>query len=223
MDPATDVYIARSRMSSVMPASVVPVAGLRGLLDRYVDENGMLSPPWPGPDRKTSGSWVWSDFSAERVRERAEAIFSAALQCYDHFTNTLLASLAARMRVAATSPAVARGSVMFSDRPDYQGAPMLFWHLEPLPLGCDASRAEFVLGERPTHRLEERRDQLRSARPDAARWIFAVSSSSALDIFGVAPAAQYMYEWLWDDLKTIGWVKGLVSASWPQDVVPPLA
>jgi hypothetical protein len=217
MDPAAHVYV------SPFPTSFVPVAGLRALLERYADENGMLAPPWPGPDRATAGGWVWSDFSAERVRERAEAILTAGLQCYEHFAATLLASLAPRMRIAATLPAIARGTVTFSDRIDYEGAPLVRWHLEPLAPGEGASHAELVLGE--TQRagaLAEWDAQLKRARPEAARWIFAVESRGVLDIFGDAPAAQRMYTWLWDDLKVIGWVDGLAPGSWPREFVPPL-
>jgi len=217
MDPATDAYVTS------FPVSLVPVAGLQALLERYADDGGMLAPPWPGPDRETAGSWVWSDFSAERMRERAEAIFTAALRCYEHFANKLLASLAPRMRIAATLPAIARGTVTFSDRVDYEGAPLVRWHLEPLASSEGLSRAEFVLDDaEPGEALTEWDAQLKTARPDAARWIFSVSSYGVLRIFGDAPAAQRMYGWLWDDLKAIGWVTGLAPADWPREIVPPL-
>lgn len=217
IDPATDVYVTS------FPVSFVPVAGLRALLERYTDDDGLLAPPWPGPDRETAGSWVWSDFTAERVRERAETIFTAALRCYEHFAGRLLASLAPRMRIAATLPAIARGTVTFSDRVDYEGAPLVRWHLEPLAPGEGLSRAEIMLGDAErADALTEWDAQLKTARPEAARWIFAVNTGGVLDVFGDAPAAQLMYTWLWHDLKAIGWVDGQAHTSWPHGVVPPL-
>jgi len=195
-------------------------SGLSALLERYVDEQGMLSPPWPGPDLETPATKVWSDFSPVRVRERAEAIFSAALQCYDYFTNTLLAPLASRMRIAATLPAMAQGTVSFLDRPAYEGAPCLRWHLEPLAADAGPPRAEFALEEGEVEpSLADLHADLTGARPDAARWIIAVRFNGVLDIFGKLSAAQQMYSWLWDDLAAIGWVEGLKSPRWPD--IPP--
>lgn len=186
--------------------------GFVSALRRYVDEAGWLAPPWPEQDQEPTNSWVWDGFSRERMRERAEAIFTAALQGYQHFAESLFASLASRMRMAVTMPAIARGVVSFSEYPHVAGAPQAQWHLEPLASG--ESRACFELGTWKRLGVEGHglTDALHAARPNAARWVFAVAENSALNLFGASPAAELMYGWLWNDLKALSWVTGLPSS-----------
>jgi hypothetical protein len=215
LSPATDALITSM-------GRIVELGGLRDALMRHVDGQGFLAPPWPGPDRSTPGSWVWSDFSAERVRVRAEAIYAAALQTYEYFSTELLAELASRMRVAVTLPAVARGTVFFSDRPDFSGAPLLDWALIPLVSG--PTRVEFQLGTRRTvdDLLADTDQALKATRPDAARWIRGVAHGGVLDIFQPAPATQLTYKWLWDDLQPLGWTSGSFSPGRSDDHLPRL-
>lgn len=189
---------------------------LQDALRRYADPDGMLHSPLPGPDRRTSGGWVWSDYSAEAVRTRAEAVYRIATQAYEELVGTLFSTLAPRMALAATLPAHVRVEVGMSESSvDDRGPSFTYW-FEPQRTGRSTASAELnPSGASGWDRVAEIDDQLAALRPHAASWLSSmVHTSFDVDLLGSFPAAQQVYEWLWADLERVGWVEGNLGY-WP--------
>lgn len=105
------------------------------------------------------------------------------------------------MQIAATLPARLTGTLILShidiriDR-----TPYVVWHLDPLPPGSK-NEVQIEIGkERPAreHMLE------------AAGWISSPQYADS-EFFGKTPATELAYEWLWDDLRRVSWVKGMFN------------
>ena len=200
---------------------IVPVEGLATCLDRHTNEQGILNPPWPVPDGPGNGS-VWGGFSAERTRQRAEQIYTAALDAYSYFSESLFLPLSPRLHTAAMLPAVARGHISFLPATELGGAPLITLCLEAK--GSRPTEAAFDLVDvgdsaSPFAGADER---LKAARPQHSRGLHSTWSKGVLDIFGRLPAHQLLYKWLWDDLRGVNWFTGGPLSDWPSDRVPSL-
>ncbi len=172
---------------------------------------GELAPPWPGPDRGPDiGGWVWSPYSEAALLKRTSAVFEAALRAYCQLVETWFPAVGPSLQTYATLPATLVGKLEYdSSRPGYTGGPVLQWYLDPKPRPSDSS-VEIQLGSRGGDSwsqvdklVQDIGQRLRVLRPEARRWIFASYSSTALDIFGAAPATEVAYGWLIADLKRV--------------------
>lgn len=202
---------ATLRVGTVYGFARVPLpASLRDGLGHYADADGLLHCPVPGPDRRTGGSYVWSDFSPERVRDRAHAAYEMALAGYAHFAETLFAALAPRMRLAVILPASLELDVRMRDSPSGELGAGFEHAFEPLVTGPSRVVSHLNSPRRDDDsRLADNDRRIAELRPQAARWLSAAwHVSFKVDMFGSSPATQLMYEWLWADLAAIGWVHG---------------
>jgi hypothetical protein len=74
------------------------------------------------------------------------------------------------------------------------------WHLDPLPPGSK-NEVQIDIGKE------------RAAREhmlEAAGWISFPQYADS-EFFGKTPATELAYEWLWDGLRRVSWVKGMFN------------
>jgi len=165
-----------------------------------------LQMPWPGPDRKMSGSmWIWEPYTDKQILARARFVYAGALEGYQQLVDMWFPRLASRMQTAVTLPARLVGVIA----PQNQGksSPTISWYWEALPYGSQ-SIVDVQIGEiglDDTYLLSAF-DRVRSLRREAVTWIGATLFNGVLRIFGSNPMTELVYTWLWDDLKRIAWV-----------------
>lgn len=182
----------------------------------------MTSPrPIADQDFPEGGGYEWEMFSEERIRIRAEAVYSAAFEGYQQLVATWFPRLAPRLAHAVLLPSRLVGIVTVPQRaPDgrYSGhlGPGITYFFEPLPedalsavdiqLGSEDEVYDLEFRDRLFERL---RQQIRYLRPHAAGWLHPWLTSSVLDIFCSEldryAAAEIAFKWLSNDLKEIGW------------------
>ena len=185
---------------------------------RYVIEllkergNDEIRSPWPGPDREYGKGWVWGPYSPDRLLARTRAVYGAALEGYEDLATRWFSPFAPWLGTAAALPATLKGIVNIpTDASGSLSQPSILWYLEPRQIGAP-SAIDIVLG---TTKLEDIDadalwDRYRSARPDRPAASGFVCDS-VLDIFGATPVTELVYDWLWNDLRQIGWVEGLFA------------
>ena len=184
-------------------------ARLRAYIDRLGREGkDSLSPPWPGPDLP-SGRWAWGRYSDERLLAHTVAVYEAALQGYRQIVEEWFPRFASHLETMVALPARLVGTLIPARSDEYNDGPTLGIYLEPLPVGSP-DRVDIELG---TTRLAD--DVLRGAferfrqlRPDAIVWVNPRLTHGRLDVFGADAVTEIVYDWLWDDLSRLKWVKG---------------
>jgi hypothetical protein len=168
-----------------------------------------MTPPWPTADRwddpklrhtETGSVYVWEPYFPGTLLARVQIVLEGALDGYQRFVQEYFGQLAPHMQIAATFPARLAGTLILSHvdtRMDR--TPYVAWHLDPLPPGSENEVQINVGMERAAreHMLE------------AARWISPQYADS--EFFGKTPATELAYEWLWDDLRHVSWVKGMFN------------
>ena len=190
---------------------------VRPLRERLERGEAELQPPFPGPDQPLRSGFVWDPWSEERLIDRVRAVYETALRGYRSLTSGLFASLAPWMQMAVTLPARLRGYVQPTNPLEgIAGGPLITWWLEALPSEQDIDVALLLTHEdrREESAREFRRSALRSRelRPAQAHWLDSTLRSSYLEVFDLWAAQELVYHWLWDDLKRIRWVDGLLGA-----------
>jgi hypothetical protein len=223
--PAGDAIRARGNiMFQVSNGRRIPAERLAAALQLRLDSGeAAIEPPFPGPDLSGQHRFIWEPWSEQRLLERTRAVFTAALLGYEALVTGLFASLAPWMQTAVTLPAVLHGELNPGDPAvGFTGGPTIAWWFEALP-SDDTSRVEIKIEceDRRREQYEEFRGtalRSRTLRPREARWLDATLSSSMLEVFGLWSAQELVYHWLWDDLKRIRWVDGLLTQTpnWPR-------
>lgn len=190
---------------------------LRAEMNRFqkVGETKLHS-PWPGPDRDFGGVWIWSPYTDERMLARAQAVYGGALEGYRQLVDTWFPKLAPRLQTAVTLPARLVG-VVVPPRPEkgFWGGPSISWYLDALPYGSQ-STVGLRLGKHHIRAQDvdsrSALERLRSLRPQATMWIDFTTHQGFLDIFHPNSATELAYNWLWDDLRRVSWVEGMLGS-----------
>jgi hypothetical protein len=169
-----------------------------------------MTSPWPTADRwddpklrhtGTGSVYIWEPYSPETLLARVQIIFEGALEGYRRFVEEYFRQFAPHMQIAATLPARLTGTLILShidtriDR-----TPYVAWHLDPLPPGSK-NEVQIDIGKE------------RAAREhmlEAAGWISFPQYADS-EFFGKTPATELAYEWLWDGLRRVSWVKGMFN------------
>ena len=172
-----------------------------------------IEPPWPTATGPPRGPFVWSTYTPHELLLRARAIFSGAIEIYMALVQRLFAPLAPGLTRAALHPFVIEGSLSAGKNTWREGEwPDITWILSPLEVG-EAPRVDFEIGRSMPSWLEADinadRLLLKRRRPAAPPWVGPVRVSQFLDILDPKPATKLAYSWLFDDLKTIAWVRGV--------------
>jgi predicted esterase len=177
-----------------------------------------ITNPWPGPDLEDNKRrWVWSQYSRERLQYTTSVIYFNAIIAYIQIVEELFPNLKNRLLKYSTFPAIFRGSLFFIPKDDDDsGKPVLSWYLDPLPKD-QSIQVLIEISERDEKDslvesdLKNLFDKLRTLRPESAGWISAQRCEEVLDIFHPTPVREIVYDWLWNDLKKISWVKGILG------------
>jgi hypothetical protein len=219
-----DVEAALAQFNPAAPVKLddrlVAVRSLARCLQRMKDEGAPeIGSPWPTADQLSHRPtrMIWDLFSPEQQLQRARAVYGATIRAYENIVERWFTAIKPRMRVAATLPAMLRGTyAAAATEPGGQQnwtGPVFDWYLDPLPLGSE-SGVEISLGGEPGPRTWERRQEqmaqqhrrLVAMRPEDSGWLSAVHHMEAAgDLFKPAPLAPLVYSWLKADLASTHW------------------
>lgn len=179
---------------------------LKELQDSGVD---LLTDPWPTPDRPSHHSgWVWDAYSEQRLLERANFIYAAALRIYETIVSRWFRTMASRLLFHARLPAQLSGWLTVMP----EVGPCLQLETRSRPAG-ENSEVKIELGlpdgfaDTWQSYWEEEITKLRQLRPAASEWIYPLSQSGLLDVFGSRPATRLAHDWLTDDLHRLNWLE----------------
>lgn len=180
------------------------------LLKLIERDRDIVSDPWPARDvTNPKGSVVWNFYSDERLLERTNAIYSAALRIYERMVDRWFCGFRDRLRLYRLLPVRLEGRLTCS-RPQEPASvgPNLTWWTRSLPAG---ERSTVVIemggGEDLDHFLywREEENNLRQLHPEyetlPALWV----SGGGGAIFNDRPATDLAQQWLIDELRELGW------------------
>ncbi|MFD7135916.1 hypothetical protein [Streptomyces sp. NPDC059894] len=171
---------------------------------RWADADGLLHSPYAVPDQEHSRQryWVWDTYSPEQLRLRTEQVLTAAVEIYTALVDTWFPQLKPALGLASAAPAALIGD-LYTAPPHGKDAyepPSMRLSLHPSPSSS------------VTVRLVPSRDALytpvpppaHGPRPTKSPW--ARPSTPVLsepEIFDDAPATDYAYAWLHEDLHRL--------------------
>ncbi|MET7453147.1 hypothetical protein ABZT03_14860 [Streptomyces sp. NPDC005574] len=171
---------------------------------RWADADGLLHSPYALPDQRLIRPryWVWDAYSPEQLRLRTEQVLTAAVEIYTALVDTWFPHLKPVLGLASATPAALIGEL-------YTAPPRGKDFFEPpsLRLALRSSPSSSV-----TVRLVPSEDALYEPVPPPAHVMRPTRSSwarpstpviSEPEIFDDAPAADYAYAWLHEDLHRL--------------------
>jgi len=143
---------------------------------RELDHTDLPS-PWIGPDL-TQGKRLWDLYSPQRLRERIQMVYQAALDIYQQMIETWFLELKPGFQIAATLPARLVGHlspVLGDNAMGTTEPPRFHWFLEALPEG-ESNQVEIHINEDYIHKSEKERinkaqRKINSLRSKSAIWI----------------------------------------------------
>ena len=187
---------------------------------------------YPGPDIAPSYEAPWGQYRPESIQVRAEAVAAAAMKCYLELAELMTPNFGDTLGVRGLMPVEFYGNLHYTksdnDDPDWWGPPEpgLAWLLKPVPsLGrTPVDRISIANSVSLTLNDAAREAELHDERNELYHWHeqrlverpayepFAASFSTHFghfDILSDRPATRLALRWLWEDLKGLGWVKGM--------------
>lgn len=196
------------RRRPIPPAIVeAEIADLRARGETAVRE------PWPGQDLPF-GRFIWSGYSSNRLLERAQAVYEAAIEIYAQLVDNWFHAFARRLRLRALLPARLVAVVVPGVTEDLYRGPGIGYAFLPLRVGA-TSRVEMqlgryedldgILGTEPFGAIDAAIARERPGRPDLhASYV----SSAHLEVYGAMPANELAWSWLAKDLRDLGFGAG---------------
>jgi hypothetical protein len=174
-----------------------------------------ISDPWPAADNldlKVGGGPAWIFWTQEQTLVRVRAVVEDALKGYQILSSTLFSAFQPHLETAVLLPARFVGYLR-PGRPERGGftdGPGLEWYLEPLPQDM-STVVDIQVGDPPFWNdpdfFEAQSTRIRILRPAAQKWAHASQHGIAwFWLFDPSPAYELMLNWLWSDLKDLGWV-----------------
>ena len=171
-------------------------------IDRlHLEEKKELSFPW----------FSIKQLSPEQILVQARDIYTQAIETYQKIVTQWFPNFSDSLQTMALLPAQIAGVVIpLSLNRSPAG---VSWYWNPLPPGS-VSKVDFVLGDRPRSGEENcfslAFKQLYYQRPQVLERSGKRMTVHTIDptIFCLRPVTELVYNWLWNDLKQIFWVKG---------------
>lgn len=159
-------------------------------------------------------------YSPEVLLVYAENIYRQAVKGYECLVNNWFPKFSSQLPLASILPAQLIGVVVPPKHASDSVSLGIYW--EALPYGSQ-SDANFSLSDRQpapdTSRYQTAITQMRVLRPKGLMYpSFKVFSQTPLTArwLGECPVTELVYQWLWEDLRKMGWVKGeLGNAGYP--------
>ncbi len=194
-------------------------------MHRLVDPSasGPVTEPWPGRDAELGG-WVWSGYTPERMLERTRAIYGGALTAYREMSEGILASFGDALGHAALLPAVLEGRLTAPQGDQFEHGPQLEYTLRPVgtpgPAGQrqGSDNVDIALVEDTPHpslawdedwwqTAAAERNRYEQRNPGVTTFSALSQTRTMADLWGPRPATTNALEWIWKDLRELGWVK----------------
>jgi hypothetical protein len=151
------------------------------------------------------------DWTPEVLLAYATDIHQGAVAGYEQIVTTWLARLKPKLPLASIWPAQLVGLVVPPKPGSEEISLIRFWR--PLPMN-QTSGVDFRLGDRPIldedPRWHAAPEQFRVLRPQASTYpgpTLRTMSPLSTQWLGACPVTELVYQWLWDDLYKVGWVK----------------
>jgi hypothetical protein len=171
-------------------------------IDRlHIEEKKELSSPW----------FSIKQLSPEQILVQAIDIYTQAIETYQKIVKQWFPNFSDSLQTMALLPAQIAGVVIPPSLNRSQAG--VSWYWNPLPPGS-LSKVDFVLGHRPISGEENcfslAFKQLYYQRPQVLERSGKRMTVHPIDptIFCLRPVTELVYNWLWNDLKRIFWVKG---------------
>ena len=170
-----------------------------------------LDAPYPQADRaRPASAWITSYFTAQRIVERARAVYGAALQAYKQLVLDWFPKFAPRLTHFAILPVQIHGILIPEARENHPGQSPFTYRFDPLPQGSQ-NEVSFEIGSVQQARDififgEEHLEQMKRLRPQSADWLEVFSCGSGLEeICQNDPCTRIVYNWLESDLREVNW------------------
>ena len=173
-------------------------------LQRRLPQMDSIEVPWPLAD-KVGGSFIEDNFSDEQLEARIRRIFTTAMEAHRWYSETVFKSVSTLAPTHGIRPARCE-MLVIRDREIRPFGTSLVWAFEPLnenepeqtKLSWQEEEYKFIPD--PEHW-----EQVRAMRP-SAKFFGHSHHQQVLDIFGLSPTIDLVYDWLTSDLKRLGWV-----------------
>ena len=180
------------------------------LLKLIERDNDIVSDPWPARDvADPEGNSIWNFYSDERLLERTNAVYSAALRIYERMVDKWFCGFRDRLRLYQLLPVRLEGLLACSQQQDPASVgPNLTWWTRSLPAG---ERSTVVIemggGEDFDHLSywREEENNLRQLHPEYETVPALRVSGGGGAIFNDRPATDLAQQWLIDELRELGW------------------
>lgn len=169
---------------------------------RWGDRHGMLHHPYAPPDQERGAhvEWVWDTYSPEQLRLRTEQVLTAAVEIYTALVDTWFPQLNKALGLASAIPAVLSIDLYTPRVSDSDDAPRIRAALQPSSNSSVTVRLisspEALYAPTASSTVS-----LQAARSPWARTGTPVISEP--EIFDDAPATDYAYAWLHEDLHRL--------------------
>ena len=171
----------------------------------------ILSDPWPDADLPSVSGSGWSRYSDERLLERTQSIFMAALRIYRAMVEKWFPSFVDRLGLYRLMPVRLEGRLVRGHRGNV-GWPRLSWCPVILPLG-ECSTVAFDIGtefqnyEYWDGYFESQIDAFARLRGGDTERLGLFHTSGWVPGWEPRPATELAYGWLSGELIDLGWAK----------------
>ena len=171
----------------------------------------ILSDPWPDADLPSVSGSGWSRYSDERLLERTQSIFMAALRIYRAMVEKWFPSFVDRLGLYRLMPVRLEGRLVRGHRGNV-GWPSLSWCPVILPLG-ECSTVAFDIGTEYQNYeywdgyFESQIDAFARLRGGDTKRLGLFHTSGGVPGWEPRPATELAYGWLSGELVDLGWAK----------------
>lgn len=183
------------------------------LIDNHI-ENGRTSivAPYPVSDKQHTPGWVWSSYSPERFLEKVQFVYGTAFSEYMQMAETVFIKLKEDLRTAKLAPCELVGGLEFNENSNsFEDSPALTWYMKALPInarnGVDIQFRKIEFNDDELfHSLIRHNLKM---RPGIENRDVVHITSQFVDICNSTPVTNIVFSWIEDELKKIGWIKGI--------------
>jgi hypothetical protein len=173
------------------------------------------------PTEVIPSPWITPEFGTaqtlDQYRERVADIFEGVIEAYENLANSWFARFKGQMATFSLLPAKVNILVTGYDL-NSSTDPYINWHFDPLPTGeqttIDVNFGEIEGYDTNHKKLAELYAKLRAYRPQTMSWMSIWMKYQRINIFGSTPATEIVYELLWDDFKSMGFLEGEFNHRW---------
>ena len=240
IDPAAVLAIARRHTAAENLVCVTfqasrtvraTAAELRSLIDdleagRGLDENGVISWPYPAPVPPPFVRWALDLYDDDALTALVGDIHRNALTIYEMLVERYFPVLRPTLGLACMLPVSLTGTVSRGapDRLHSADSPghAISVRMSPLPPGSASIVAFDYAAQEPldvdfaafrqVH--ADAAEQVRLWRPGSQPWANSRIADAALRVPGESPATDLAYKWLWEDLTALRLVSTPTPSEW---------